>query len=253
MSSAEAYCRQLHDRVAALGPADLAAIAAFEGGEDFHDVVARLPGCTLKDVAVQSVGAQNPPFTCIVEGLLPAEPLFTGPDFLGLVNEQSPFPESYPGRARAADNPASGSLVHLLIVPTSRIYNAVSLRPAHVPLLLAMRARALEVLCTEVSPELEALTRGALVRKLRTLHLPENELLAFEAEFDQRLVAFRTSKEAVEWGFFLHVHPDHTVGHLHLHCIPLNPSMRTNLVHDEKAVPLDVVISFLTDYSCAEH
>ena len=251
MSFAGAHCRHLHNRVAALGPADLAAIAAFEGGEPFRDVVARLPGCTLRDVAVQSVGAQNPPFTCIVEGLLPAEPLFAGPGFLGLVNEQSPFPESYPGRA--ADNPASGSLVHLLIVPTSRIYNAVSLRPAHVPLLLAMRARALEVLCTEVSPELEALTRGALVRNLRKLHLPEGALSAFEAEFDQRLVAFRTSNEAVEWGFFLHVHPDHTVGHLHLHCMPLNTSLRTNMVHDAKAVPLDVVIAFLTDYSCTEH
>jgi Scavenger mRNA decapping enzyme C-term binding len=245
VSTTEREKTVLTARVNALTATDLAAIAAFEGGEAFKEVLIRFPGCALKDVAVLQHGAQNPPFTSIVEGSVPVSPLFTGPGFWCIVNEQSPFPESYPGRARDADNPASGSLFHLLLVPTSRIYNAVSLKPAHLALLHAMRARAQEELGSGFPPALISNTREALVRKLRRLNVPDDDVANWVTEFDTRLSSFTAGGEAVQWGFFFHVHPDHTVGHLHLHCIPMNASLRTNLVHDAKAVPWDAVVSSL--------
>jgi hypothetical protein len=239
----------LTGRVAALTAEDLSAIAAFEGGETFSEVLLRFPGSALKDVAVLQHGAQNPPFTSIVEGSVPAVPLFTGPGFWCIVNEQSPFPESYPGRARDPDNPASGSLFHLLLVPTTRIYNAVSLQASHLPLLHVMRARALKELGQGLPPELVFRTREALVRKLRKLNVPDDHVANWVTEFDTRVASFVDCDEAVQWGFFFHIHPDHTVGHLHLHCIPMNASLRTNLVHDAKAAKFDAVVACLEPLS----
>lgn len=54
-----------------------------------------------------------------------------------------------------------------------------------------------------------------------------------------------THHEDIELGFFFHVHPDHTVGHLHMHCFALNAALRTNRAHDTKCVPVEAIINVI--------
>jgi hypothetical protein len=87
------------------------------------------------------------------------------------------------------------SQVHFLAIPKSRIYNAVMLEGKHVPLLENMVTQATAVLQSD---------------KLRRYY-NEGE----GRELDLAPSAFDPS----QLKFYVHLHPYHSVGHLHIHCI----------------------------------
>lgn len=236
--------RVMRERCLALTDDDWSAIARFECSSDtLAKVMEIFPRSTIKDDAVFKKKLPNPAFTMMVEGKIPVAPLFVREDFWGLINAQSPFPKSYPPEDGGAT--ASGSLFHLLVVPTRRVYNAVSLAVYHLPMLLAMRDEALRVLGTAPSEELVNRTKSAMVAKLVSFGANKETVERWEACFDTMLEDFLKLNKPIEWGFFFHLHPDHTVGHLHLHVFPLNKDLRTNHIHDSKCVPLDSVLSML--------
>jgi hypothetical protein len=59
------------------------------------------------------------------------------------------FPTDKDAKRSQAGHTAAMSYVHLLAIPKRRIYNAVSLRPTEVPLVMRMIERAKELLTSE--------------------------------------------------------------------------------------------------------
>lgn len=57
---------------------------------------------------------------------------------------------------------------------------------------------------------------------------------------------FLRSKEPLRLGFFFHAHPDHSVGHLHMHCFPLNGTIRMNRAHDDHCLAAGVMLGVLS-------
>lgn len=128
------------------------------------------------------------------------------------------------------------SIFHLLAVPRRRVYNAVTLRAPDVGLVQRMVAA-----CNEFA----LLNADACVAEQIRQAGPERA-----AEFSRRASGawrdFLRSKEPLRLGFFFHAHPDHTVGHLHLHCFPLNTAIRMNRAHDDHCLAAGVVLGVLT-------
>ena len=87
---------------------------------------------------------------------------------------------------------AAMSYVHMLAIPKRRIYNAVSLTRDDAPLLRRMMEKAKEAL---MKPE------------------AQNYYLEHK-DFDLSADVL----DAEQMGFFVHCHPSHSVGHLHVHC-----------------------------------
>jgi hypothetical protein len=247
--------------------------------QSFGDVVAKY-GPVLKDLSYNFMPDKNPAFTFLNEKNL-VVPLFTGHaigsfspnlmkasimSFKGLVNAQSAFPESYVKGGEAA----SGGLFHILIIPSSitdvgeaekplRIYNAVTLNGSHKNFLETMRTTAINYVLDQVQVarahpdgacDLMNRTAMEMAKKLEPPGKPS--LLAEGTTLEQwnnklwsRWQSWLATNEPIQLGFFFHAHPDHTVGHLHMHCFPLNRALRTNKIHDEKCIPLESVLRAL--------
>ena len=86
------------------------------------------------------------------------------------------------------------SYVHFLIIPKHRIYNAVTLTKADVPMLQRMHQKGIEMLNSEA------------------LHQFYN--VGRDLDLSPELIKDSVSHLC----FFVHVHPRHSVGHLHIHC-----------------------------------
>jgi hypothetical protein len=91
---------------------------------------------------------------------------------------------------------ASMSYVHMLAIPKKRIYNAVSLKQKDAALVRRMMEKA----------------KVALVdAKTQEYYLKQKDLDLSTNVFD-----------VSQLEFFMHCHPSHSVGHLHLHCCMRN-------------------------------
>jgi hypothetical protein len=101
------------------------------------------------------------------------------------------------GHSRSSEGAAAAmSYVHLLIIPKRRIYNAVSLQLSDLPLLRSMQQRATAALKT---------------RMVLDYYLKERDFDLSEAAIDPRFLEF-----------YVHLHPKHSVGHLHIHAVLVN-------------------------------
>jgi hypothetical protein len=136
---------------------------------------------------------------------------------------------------------AAMSRVHFLVIPKKRIYNLVSLTKADLPLLRRMQEKAKEIYMSEAVTEYY--DAGALkehripgFRRLRKA-AAECKISSSERAIDYLSVAFLH--------FFLHPHPLHSVGQLHMHCCIVNKMMwsrRGNDFHSEgKNIPVQIV------------
>lgn len=266
------YQGRLRDFQLSDGPV---AAAEFENGATFEAVVDKY-GSAVKDLAYKFIPNKCPPFTFLSEKNI-VVPLFhervtddtdTTWGFKGLINAQSAFPEAYasPGAGEAA----SGSLFHILIIPSDveppmqenkplRIYNAVTLTQDHVPMLRAMRIEAIKYVESQIT--MARANNGTCELMNRAITEQHNKLVppapkpsllkegTAITEWDEYLMSkwrdWLATGETIKLGFFFHVHPDHTVGHLHMHCFALNEALRTNKVHDTKCVPVDSIIDVL--------
>jgi hypothetical protein len=183
----------------------------------------------------------EPIFTKFVEATdsNDGSPAYKCDGFNIFTNRQTAFPAAGSGES------SSGSLFHALVCPTSRVYNAVSLRgKEHVELLQRMVATT----ATKVSEDPEGFVsraRAAQTQWMVGKNKAPEEVARWEAVFDKMWVDFKASGEELRIGYFFHLHPQHSVGHLHMHVLPLNARLRTNLDHDKKCCAASTVIAGL--------
>ena len=141
----------------------------------------------------------------------------TNPDFILIVNAAMPYPEWYEADK---DRPSAGmSYVHLLAVPKKPLYNTVMLKKSDAPMLENMRSTALEVLNkTSIRNEINTYIfdtvnfRGGVKK-----NITEAEMTKYRSDANNFLTAAPFTEDNIEFAF--HVHPDHSVPQLHLHCI----------------------------------
>jgi hypothetical protein len=170
----------------------------------------------------------------------PFSPLFENEDFMIVLNGSDPYTAVYPAHE---DGRAGMSFVHLLVLPKKRhIYNAVSLRATDIPLLEAMAAGVREFVAGEVRRAYIAirikaqLGRNAMFKdNIEMRELLEADIEAYEED----------DNAPNELEFYFHVHPNHSVGYLHMHAIAGNMRAHSATSHDNKNTPLDVVIDVL--------
>ena len=171
----------------------------------------------------------------------PFSPLFVNDDFMIVLNGADPYTAVYPPHEEGR---AGMSFVHLLVLPKEHIYNAVSLRATDIPLLNAMASGARAFVTGTANREFIAsrikaqLGRNAMFKdSLEMSELLEADIAAYVAD----------DNAPNELEFYFHVHPNHSVGYLHMHAIAGNMRAHSTTSHDNKNTPLDVVIDVLKE------
>jgi hypothetical protein len=169
----------------------------------------------------------------------PFSPLFENDDFMIVLNGADPYTAVYPPHE---DGRAGMSFVHLLVLPKEHIYNAVSLRAPDIRLLKAMASGARSLVTNTanratIASRIKAqLGRNAMFKdSLEMSELLEADIAAYVAD----------DNAPNELEFYFHVHPNHSVGYLHMHAIAGNMRTHSVMSHDNKNTPLDVVIDVL--------
>lgn len=170
----------------------------------------------------------------------PFSPLFENDDFMIVLNGADPYTAVYPPHEEGR---AGMSFVHLLVLPKKRhIYNAVSLRATDIPLLEAMASGVRQFVTdaanrNAIASRIKAqLGRNAMFKdNLEMLELLEADIAAYVADDDA----------PNELEFYFHVHPNHSVGYLHMHAIARNMRANSTTSHDNKNTPLKVIIDVL--------
>ena len=126
------------------------------------------------------------------------------------LNHAPPYPELLPDPARAGM-----SFCHLLAVPTERIYNAATLRPTDETLIKHMRDKVKELMNDS---EFRARVASAIREKYMPAITSEKLLSTFSSQIYEFL--YGTNGDSMD--FFFHLHPNHSVGHLHMHCLAMD-------------------------------
>ncbi|NBS67968.1 hypothetical protein EBT31_03510 [bacterium] len=123
------------------------------------------------------------------------------------LNHAPPYPKLLADPARAGM-----SFCHMLAVPMERIYNAATLQPGDEHLIKHMRDKVKELMddCN-----FRARVASAIRDKYLASVNSEQLLATFSAQLNQFLS--RTNGDSMD--FYFHVHPHHSVGHLHMHCL----------------------------------
>ena len=182
-----------------------------------------------------------PLFTHIVEKgkHIPGLPPFIKPvilvetsKFIFLLNDKMPYPEAYP---EGKEGLAGMALIHFFAIPTSRIYNAVSLshEKGHIELITEMQIVASDYLSKpENRVTLSNLVKGIIAKTRADL----------VEKFERDIAPFIADQGKIE--LYFHVHPKHSVGHLHMHCLAGD---RTSHIHDHKNTSAEVVLEVLRD------
>lgn len=173
----------------------------------------------------------RPVFTKMVETPADREAaLYSDDRFCLFLNREMPYPECYASSGKYAN--AGGSLVHMLACPRERIYNSVSLRSADTELLEYMKAKVLALMA---DPAFKQKCLEQLIPKMEAF--PD-----LKTEFDADCQKFlATGPEQMR--FYFHIHPNHSVGHLHMHCLQNN--LRTSFIHEHKNAKYDDIVAVL--------
>jgi len=174
-----------------------------------------------------------PTFTILNE--TGAENLYSDEHFCLYLNNSLPYRELYPNK----EERAGMSFVHLLACPRARIYNAATLEAMDRPLL--------EHMASTVSRLVESDDfRRKVYDKLLLKFWPsmqEGFTDEVKAKFTQQSNLWLHRTSGSNMGYYFHLHPHHSVGHLHMHC--LVEHTRTNNLHNKKNTPLEDVINNL--------
>jgi len=178
-----------------------------------------------------------PVFTWLIEN--DKSNLYKDDRFTLFLNSSLPYVEQYPLDKAGT---ASMSVVHLLACPNERIYNAVSLLPSDVELLKHMKdtvTRLMDQPFDETDPNnFKNKCITALDAKMKTQNLGTELALRYAADIE----TFKNTGGS-QMRFYFHVHPNHSVGHLHMHCLENN--LRTSYIHEHKNTSYDDIVSVL--------
>lgn len=151
-------------------------------------------------------------FTKMIETGAPN--LYEDEQFVLYLNRSVPYPE--------LDNNAGMAFAHLLACPKERIYNAIALRETDRPLIRHMCDTVTKLIDDEGF-------RAKIVKQI------QDKMPHFTDRFIDDVDKFMKHTNGSDMGFYFHIHPNHSVGHLHMHCITNN--IRTNFVHDNRNMP----------------
>lgn len=174
-----------------------------------------------------------PTFTILNE--TGAENLYSDEHFCLYLNHALPYRELYPN----ASDRAGMSFVHLLACPRARIYNAETLETTDRPLLEHMASTVSRLVDSD---DFRRKVFDKLMLKMwPSMHEGFSEEVKAKFSIQSNLWLQRTS--GANMGYYFHLHPHHSVGHLHMHCLANN--IRTNNMHNKKNTPLEDVINNL--------
>ena len=151
------------------------------------------------------------------------------------LNQALPYPELYP----EMPDRAGMSFVHVLAVPKERIYNACALRPGDAGLVEHMMDTFdYYINCEDYRNELLVELTRRCVPQLETTHLRNTFTESVSLVRDKRWDSI---------GYYFHLHPNHSVGHLHMHCLLHGPGLTTEVFHNlsYKNTPARVVLNGL--------
>jgi hypothetical protein len=123
------------------------------------------------------------------------------------LNHAPPYPE-------VAGERAGMAFGHFLAVPTERIYNAATLQPGDQNLIQHMKDKVCEWMDKK---EFRTKVCIAMTNKYVGT-LPE----CLRDGFIRDLRIFELDTTGRDMDFYFHVHPNHSVGHLHMHCLTMN-------------------------------
>jgi hypothetical protein len=156
--------------------------------------------------------------------------------FVLYLNDALPFVEMYPHH----EDRAGMSFVHLLAVPKERIYNAVSLRRTDTPLLFHMKNQVIEWMNSYNF-------RSKLANMLTIKYIPRLPTKNLCKVFVEKLEHFIEHTSGKDLDFYFHVDPNHSVGHLHMHCLMMDKKLITPAFElvGKRNVPYSTVVGFM--------
>jgi hypothetical protein len=174
-----------------------------------------------------------PTFTILNE--TGAENLYSDDYFCLYLNHSLPYRELYPNTS----DRAGMSFVHLLACPRERIYNAVTLEAKDRPLLEHMASTVSRLVDSD---EFRRKVYDKLLLKFwPSMQEGFDEEVKAKFSMQSNLWLHRTT--GANMGYYFHLHPHHSVGHLHMHCLANN--VRTNNLQNKKNTPLSEVLSLI--------
>jgi hypothetical protein len=156
-----------------------------------------------------------------------AENLYEDDRFVLFINHTSPYPDAYPDKPERAGM----AFGHMLACPKARIYNAISLEKED--------AELIEYMVDKVRTLMDSFDFRRKVAEAVEKRTGEDSRFASDAA----KFLFETSGRDLE--FYCHVHPLHSVGHLHIHCLQAN--LRTSTKHDAKNTPIKTILEWITE------
>lgn len=181
----------------------------------------------------------------------PFSPLFENDDFMIILNGADPYEALYPGE----EGRAGMSFMHLLVLPKWRhIYNAVSLVTNDIRKLKAMGVGAANFVADPENRKIIAQRIETQMKRNKAFKPAMEEKLQADIEEFTSLnhayinMAAQTERFGDKYpglAFYLHVHPNHSVGYLHLHVIATGMRRNSTDTHDNKNTPLDVIMDVL--------
>ncbi|KAI0021831.1 hypothetical protein F4780DRAFT_778352 [Xylariomycetidae sp. FL0641] len=135
------------------------------------------------------------------------------------------------------DNPARAgmSMIHLLCIPKAGIYNGVSLSHDNVAILEHM-ADLFRLAWSQPHIRQNVLRHQLLAIERQNTAEPDAKAHRRALEHYQALAKKIDRITIGDFGFGLHLYPDHSVGHLHMHIVAMPYAYRkySTSCHDEK-------------------
>jgi hypothetical protein len=154
-------------------------------------------------------------------------------DFVLYLNAATPYVELYPDKP----DRAGMSFAHFLVVPRERIYNAATLRREDAQLVRVMREK---VTAWMNDPEF----RKRVGVEMAILYTPMLTTKEIREKFAYQLDRFVYDVDGSYMQFFFHVHPEHSVGHLHMHSLAMDRELLTPSyeLNSDRNTPADEVL-----------
>ena len=137
-------------------------------------------------------------------------------DFVLYLNAAAPYTELYPEQPERAGM----SFAHFLAVPRERIYNAATLRREDAYLIRKMREK---VTAWMNEPDF----RKHVGVEMAIMYTPVLATEETRDKFAYQLDRFVYDVNGTYMQFLFHVHPMHSVGHLHMHCLVMDRELLT--------------------------
>jgi hypothetical protein len=226
------YYREQRADFKALGKQGLADRfrASLPGSDVDPDILSGLIGMKKPPIPAFQGPPMAPVFTWLIENDKPH--LYKDDRFTLFLNAAFPYIGQYPPDKATA---AGISLVHMLACPNERIYNAVSLTPSDVELLEYMKAKVSALMD---DPEWKAGVAIPALDEKMAGKVPSD----LTAEYEKDKMSFMNTSGS-QMRFYFHIHPNHSVGHLHMHCIQNN--LRTSYLHEHKNAKYEDIVKVL--------